>query len=104
MSSKGPHACPGLDEHLSDSDAPLDPDYPLVYVDTYREYGIRIFDGGTSYLQIHFCPFCGATLPPSLRDEWFKRLDRLGLEPEGRGVPSEMRDGTWWRDTPKLMF
>jgi hypothetical protein len=102
MSNDHPHSCPRLERALSDSDALLyDPDYPLIYVDQFREYGIRIFDGGSSFLVIDFCPFCGASLPPRLRKEWFERLERLGLEIEDPRLPDEMRDGSWWRGSAR---
>lgn len=28
-----------------------------------RRYGLYIHDGGSSFLEIHFCPWCGARLP-----------------------------------------
>jgi hypothetical protein len=37
----------------------------------FNEYGIPIPDGGTSRLNIQFCPWCGVCLPNSKRDEWF---------------------------------
>ena len=55
--------------------AVADPDFPLVYNDKFREYGIPIQDRGSSIILISFCPFDGAKLPDSLRDEWFDRLD-----------------------------
>lgn len=93
-----PHACPGLERVSSNVDAEPHPDYPLVYVDHFREFGLRTFDGGTSFLRISYCPFCGAEFPASLRHEWLERLRALGLEPEDDAVPAEMQDGTWWRN------
>jgi hypothetical protein len=74
-----------------------DQDTPLFYNDKFREYSITIQDGGSSVMMIGFCPFDGAKLPDSLRDEWFDRLDQLGLEPESPDLPLDMRSGTWWR-------
>lgn len=93
MSHDPPHLCAQLRHALNDSDV------PLMYVDNFREYGLRVADGGSSYLLLLFCPFCGCELPRSLRDEWFERLDELGLEPEDPRVPMELRDGSWWRIT-----
>jgi len=89
MSVEAPHACPTMEWALSDERA------PFIYDDLFREHAIMLSD--ESQLTMEFCPFCGTPLPPSLRDEWFERLDRLGLEPEDPRVPAEMRDGTWWR-------
>jgi hypothetical protein len=70
----------------------------LAYGAVFREYGLTVDDGGSSFLVIDFCPFCGVELPQSLRDAWFARLNDLGLEPENPRVPPEMRDASWWRE------
>jgi len=96
--SHAPHACRELTNYLATSGKELDdPDYPFVYIDTFREYGVKIEDDGLSHVVIAYCPFCAVALPPSLRDAWFERLDELGLEPEDAAVPGDMRDGTWAR-------
>ena len=74
-----------------------DPETPLTYAVVFREYGLLLDDGGSSYLLISHCPFCGTALPGSLRDAWFDALDELGLEPDDPGVPPEMQSDTWWR-------
>lgn len=88
-----PHYCIDMKQALESEDA------ILRYNDAYREYGIVIHDGGSSHLTIGFCPFCGAELPPSFRDEWFAVLERRGESSEH--VPQDMRDGSWWRHTDK---
>ncbi|MGI8677337.1 MAG: histidine phosphatase family protein [Jatrophihabitans sp.] len=45
-------------------------------------------EGLTQALMIEHCPFCGATLPPSLRDEWFEKVWAMGLEPDDPRVPA----------------
>lgn len=35
----------------------------IVYIPKSREYGVPIADGGTSFLLIGFCPWCGRELP-----------------------------------------
>ena len=45
------------------------PDCLIHYSPRYREYGIIIHDGGSSFVRIAFCPWCGAKLPGSLRDD-----------------------------------
>lgn len=29
---------------------------PVIYIPKFREFGIRILDGGSSYLELKFCP------------------------------------------------
>jgi len=77
------------------------PDALVAYVPQFREYGLIVHDGGgapnASHVGIAFCPWCGSELPPSLRDEWFDELDRLGLVPESEDFPEALRSDAWWR-------
>ncbi|MEV0670873.1 hypothetical protein [Mycobacterium sp. NPDC050441] len=70
-------------------------DYPLEYLPKFREWGIAILDGGSSVSVISYCPFCGVKLPSSLRDEWFDRLENLGLEVDDP-LPIELQSDAWW--------
>jgi hypothetical protein len=88
-----PHLCEGMGRALADLDI------PVVYNDKLREHSILIQDGGSSVALIEFCPFCGAKLPDSLRNEWFDRLEQLGLEPDSPELPAGMSSGAWWRKT-----
>jgi hypothetical protein len=71
-------------------------DSGLVFVGKFREYGIRVLDGGSSYVQIVFCPWCGQKLPASMRDEWFSRMEALNLEPGDPRIPVEFLNEEWW--------
>jgi hypothetical protein len=93
VSDESLHLCEGLVRAVAD------PDIPMAYNDMFRESGIFVQDGGSSVMVIEFCPFCGVKLPDSLRDEWFDRLDQLGLEPDSPELPLDMRSGAWWRRT-----
>lgn len=73
-----------------------DPDIPLTYARKFREIGIRILDGGESYLLLGYCPWCGHKLPDSLRDRWFEELERLHIDPEGDSIPAKYLDETWY--------
>jgi hypothetical protein len=78
-------------------DAVIDPDIPIEYNDKFREYGIRILDGGSAILRISHCPWCGCELPASLRDEWLECLKALGLEPGDPEIPKKFLNSDWWR-------
>jgi len=93
QADSSPHPCDGMARALDDLSI------PLAYNDKFREHSIPIQDGGSSVAIIQFCPFCGAKLPDSLRDEWFERLDQLGLEPDSPELPLDLRSGAWWRRT-----
>jgi hypothetical protein len=49
----------------------------IRYLLKLREYGICVAEGGSSSVHLCFCPWCGAKLSASLRDEWFETLERL---------------------------
>jgi hypothetical protein len=86
-----PHGCEEMLKFLED------PDIPLAYWGKYREYGLRILDGGSAIQRIHYCPWCGQELPSSLRREWFDALEWLGLNPGDPNIPHSFRSGAWWR-------
>jgi hypothetical protein len=51
-----------------------------------------VHNGGSSSILINFCPFCGAQLPESKRDLWFKKLETLGIsEPSKANLPKKFR-------------
>ena len=66
------------------------------FVSKFREWGIPIPDGGTSYLELRVCPFCGTQLPPSLRDAWFDKAEQLGIDPPYDEMPPEYQSDAWW--------
>ena len=69
----------------------------ICYLEKFRQYGIRVLDGGSSIQTINYCPWCGTMLPGSLRDAWFDMIDQLGFEPDDIRIPSEMLSDEWWR-------
>ena len=87
--------CTQLADHLVAGDS------PIVYRARFREVGVLVVDGGTSAVGIGFCPFCGATLPGSLRDEWYDAVEALGFDPDdadlGERLPPELLSHDWWR-------
>lgn len=85
-----PHGCPQMIAAVAD------PRVPLRYLPRFREYGLAI-EGGSTIQEIHFCPFCGAKLPASLRDAFFENLEAMEMEPENPALPAELRSDAWWR-------
>lgn len=73
-----------------------DPEVPLVFNNRFREFGLKILDGGTAVQEIRFCPWCGKRLAESLRDQWFERLSKLGLEPGDPDIPQSMLSDAWY--------
>ncbi len=76
--------------------AVLDGNLPLIYIAKFREFGIRILDGGSSFIQLRFCPWSGTKLPESLRDRWFDTLESLGIDPTAESIPPEFLDERWY--------
>jgi hypothetical protein len=44
--------------HLTDGEGAA-----ILYYPKPGDYGIPVLDGGTSYIVLDFCPWCGAKLP-----------------------------------------
>jgi hypothetical protein len=89
------HCCVDMDRVIADPE--LASDIPIVYSPKFREYGIKILDGGESVLVIKYCPWCGQKLPTSLRRQWFDTVDALGIDVDAGEIPSEFLDDTWWK-------
>jgi hypothetical protein len=86
-----PHACQAMEAILEAAES------ALAYDPALREYSIAYLSDSSVQL-IEYCPFCGAKLPESLRDEWFERLAALGFDdPWIQDIPDEFRDDRWWR-------
>ncbi|WP_419964797.1 DUF6980 family protein [Pelomonas caseinilytica] len=88
--SKSIHCCADMHEALATENS------ALRFVPKFREYGIAVVDGGSSFIEIHYCPWCGKRLPESLRSTWFQRLEEEGVDPFGDDVPERYLDGRWY--------
>ena len=73
------------------------PEHLIRYVAEFDEYGLVVHDGGTSYVEIGYCPWCGTKLPPSQRDRWWAEMERLGIDPWRESPPPEYRSDAWFR-------
>lgn len=78
-----------------------DPDIIMLYNEIFDEYGIPIYDGGTSVISIDFCPWCGNKLPSSKRDDWFHELGDLAYGDDLSKIPEEYKSDQWWRNSGK---
>ena len=69
----------------------------LVETPKVREYGIRVDDGGSSYLCFQYCPWCGAKLPQSLRELSFALSSDAQID--GTDEHSDdFRTDLWWKN------
>ena len=75
------------------TEAVADQQLPLVFIPKFREYGVQVLDGGTSFLALSFCPWCATKLPSSLRDQWFDEMERLGVDPLVKNAVPEIYRG-----------
>lgn len=73
------------------------PEVPVEYVAKFNEFGLNVVDGGSSYLLLSYCPWCGRELARSLRDEWFEALESLGID----SIPTEFTDERWFTQSRK---
>jgi hypothetical protein len=85
------HCCEEMARHLAEGEV------AITYSPRFREYGIKILDGGSATQLITYCPWCGGKLPSSLRDEWFEIVEGLGLEAGDPQIPEEMSSAAWWQ-------
>lgn len=75
------------------------PDKMIYYDPIFDEYGLKIYDGGSSQILILFCPWCGKKLPNSKKERWFEELEKLGYEDISRDnalIPSNYKSSKWW--------
>ena len=85
------HCCTDMEYYLGLEDE------IILYIEKFDEYGIPVHDGGSSYIEILVCPWCGKTLPQSKRDRWFDELESLGFDsPLEQDIPEEYRTSAWW--------
>jgi hypothetical protein len=84
------HCCGEMKKHLESGEI------AIRYFPKFREYGILYLDGGTSFQEISFCPWCGKRTLGSLRDQWLAEIRSLGLEPDQEGIPEKYKTDQWW--------
>jgi hypothetical protein len=73
------------------------PDNLITYVSYADEYGIIIHDGGSSYIQIGFCPWCGTKLPESKQVLRVETMESSGHSPFDDEIPEEFQTDEWWK-------
>jgi hypothetical protein len=73
------------------------PDHLARYVPNLDEYGLIVHDGGASYVEIAYCPWCGTRLPRSKRERWWAEMERLGIDPWTETPPPPYQSDAWYR-------
>lgn len=97
------HCCELMDLFLTDIRI------PIRYCPAYREYYVLMLENGEkrgklfAVQGIDYCPWCATKLPKSLRDEWFKILEKeYGLDDpddkkQSKLIPEEFKTDEWWK-------
>lgn len=74
----------------------------VIYIPHFQEYGLPIYDGGSSYVLIKYCPWCGAKLPKSRRNKWLSKMSELGYtSPFSQNIPEVYLLADWEKYLPK---
>lgn len=86
------HCCVDIQKHI------LGNEVCINYIPKFREYGLLIKDGGSSFQEIYYCPWCGKKLPVSLRDKWCDIIyDEMDLDgSDDPNIPEDMKSEKWW--------
>ena len=74
-------------------------DCGMSYSPKIREFSLVVRPGGKVGQLLHFCPFSGKQLPPSLRDRFFDELEAVGLRDglaDVERAPLEFQSEAWW--------
>ena len=87
--------CKRLLEHSSEDFDNVDT--PIYYVRKFNEYGLKIFDGGSSFIVLEFCPWCGEKLSESKRNQWFEEVEKLGIDPWTEDIPEKYQTDEWYK-------
>jgi uncharacterized protein DUF6980 len=67
-----PHCCEMMRYYIEHEDR------VIYYWSRFDEYLVPVHDGGTSGIQMRFCPWCGVRLPVSKRDTVLAREEHEG--------------------------
>lgn len=74
----------------------------VLYVPPFQEYGLPINDGGSSFILIKYCLWCGTKLPKSKRNSWVSKMSKLGYtSPFSEDVPDIYLTEDWEEYLPK---
>lgn len=89
-------------------DSLVDTRIPIGYSPLIREYYIQLKQQSTVQ-PISFCPWCGKKLPASLREEYFKSLEKehhisQNINEENiKNFPKDFQSDAWWKKRSDLV-
>lgn len=73
-------------------------EFPMHYSGAFDEFGMRL-SSAYEYAVLRHCPWCARPLPRSRRDDWFDRLESLGMDPWQDDIPEAFRSAAWRSET-----
>jgi hypothetical protein len=94
------HCCEPMRTHvqaISEPAALVASDRAVLYDLVFDEYCLAAQDTALAAEVLHYCPWCGVSLPASKRARWFSELDRLGIGPDDPRLDDRYRSDAWWR-------
>jgi len=65
----------------------------VSYDERFDSYHLKV--SKSALQQIYFCPWCAEKLPSSRRDEWFDRLEAMGIDPMLDPIPEPFKTAAW---------
>ena len=85
--------CFEMKKHIEEKEVAIE------YCNSFRSYGIKVLDGGSSVQRINFCPWCGKKLPRELGTELSKIVfEELKLDGyDDSRLPAEFQSDEWWK-------
>lgn len=86
-----------LSVEIAENETPFDLlDSAVVYNVVFDEFGLILRSADAQYMLIGHCPWCGAALPRSRRDDWFDALEAQGFDdPNLQEIPASFLSGAW---------
>lgn len=78
-------------------------DTPIIYSRKFDEYGLKILDGGTSAINIQYCPWCAMKLPESKRGRWFYEIEKIEIKNPWTDdkIPEKYLSDEWYKEGNK---
>ncbi|MEH6473404.1 MAG: hypothetical protein V7752_19415, partial [Halopseudomonas sp.] len=77
------------------AEALKDHEHPLYYSGAYQEFGL-LLSSEFEHSVLNYCLWCGSKLPDSRRDEWFDKLEVMGIDPWEHDIPIHFLNSSWW--------
>lgn len=71
----------------------------IIYDERFDDYSFYHRNGGEADAEVHFCPFCGTSLPKSKRLLWIETLKKMGYENPYESIneiPAEYKTSEWY--------